>query len=67
MKTKGATSYVLVSLSELNQKLSPNSSVLISKRWAKAQGVLASGEHTAAKPTEPAKEENKSSFFQFVD
>lgn len=67
MKTKGATSYVLVSLSELTQKLNSNSSVLISKRWAKAQGILASGEPAATKPTEPAKEESKSSFFQFVD
>lgn len=40
MKTKGATSHIDVTLSELMNNLAPNANVRVSRRWAEALGIV---------------------------
>ena len=39
MKTKGATSHIDVTLSDLNANLAPAANVRVSRRWAEALGI----------------------------
>ena len=48
MKTKGATSHIDVSLSDLTANLAPAATVRVSRRWAEALGI------TGIRPAQPA-------------
>ena len=47
MKTKGATSHIDVSLSDLTANLAPTATVRVSRRWAEALGL------TGVRPAQP--------------
>ena len=47
MKTKGATSHIDVSLSDLMANLAPTATVRVSRRWAEALGL------TGVRPAQP--------------
>jgi hypothetical protein len=47
MKTKGATSHIDVTLSDLNANLAPRATVRVSRRWAETLGL------TGIRPVQP--------------